>query len=152
MNVEATLELRDSRNEVSGCLIVEIRESDTVQAGRAAVSAARRDVAESGIATSNPMQDAVGDAVELAASAKDVAGPVTISMKQIVEKTKAIADFIDEAAKVSISAGQWAPSILILTTIAASPVCQRRVASHLFGVSRVLSPFTSEWCSLLIHR
>ena len=51
------------------------------------------------------MQDAVDDALGLAASAKDVAGPVTISIKQIVEKTKAIADFIDEAAKVSISAG-----------------------------------------------
>ena len=48
------------------------------------------------------MQDAVDDAVGLAASAKDVAG----SIKQIVEKTKVIADFIDEAAKVSISAGR----------------------------------------------
>jgi hypothetical protein len=133
------LELRDSRNNVSGCLIVEIRESDPVQAGRAAVSAARRDVAERGIATSNPIQDAVDDAVGLAASTKDVAGPVTISIKQIVEKTKVIADFIDEAAKVSISTRRCASSILILTTIAASPVCLCRMASHLFGVSRVLS-------------
>jgi hypothetical protein len=97
------LELRDSRNNVSGCLIVEIRESDPVQAGRAAVSAARRDVAERGIATSNPIQDAVDDAIGLAASTKDVAGPVTISIKQIVEKTKVIADFIDDTAKVCIS-------------------------------------------------
>jgi len=90
------------------------------------------------------MQDAVDDALGLTTSAKDVAGPVTISIKQIVQKTKAIADFIDEAAKVSISAGRWASSILILTTIADSSVCQRRVASHLFGVSRVLFPFMCE--------
>jgi hypothetical protein len=104
-NVEATLELRDSRNNVSGCLIVEIRESDAVQAGKAAVSSARRDVAERGIATSNPIQDAVDDALGLAAPATDIVGPVTISIKQIVQKTKVIVDFIDEAAKVSISAG-----------------------------------------------
>jgi len=132
--------------------MVEICESDTVQAGRAAVSGARRDVVEREIATSNPMQDAVDDVVGLAASENDVAGAVTISIKQIVEKTKVIADFIDEAAKVSISASRSASSILILTTIADSPVCQRRVASHLFGVSRVLSPFVRGWCSLLIHR
>jgi hypothetical protein len=99
---ETTLELLDSHSEVAACLVVELRESDAVQAGRAAISAARRDVTERGIARPDPMRDSVGDAVALVASASAVESPLANSLKHVVEKTRAIVDFIDETAKVSI--------------------------------------------------
>jgi len=52
---------------------------------------------------SNPMQNTVDNAVGLVASAQDAAGPVTTSLEQIVDKTKAIADSLYDAAGVSIS-------------------------------------------------
>jgi len=99
------LELRDTQNEVAGCLIVELHESDAVQAGRAAVSAARRDITEGGIAAPNPMRDSVDDAVGPVASTGDAASPLANSLKQVVEKTKTVVDFIDNTAKVSIAVG-----------------------------------------------
>ena|ERR1700733_10146129 len=99
------LELRDTHNEVAGCLIVKLHESDAVQAGRAAVSAARHDITEVGIAAPNLMRDSVDDALGPAASAGDVVSPLANSLKQVVEKTKVIVDFIDNTAKVSIAIG-----------------------------------------------
>jgi hypothetical protein len=105
LTAEAILELRDNHNEVIGCLVVELRESDAVQAGRTAVSAARRDVTERGIAAPNPMRDHVGDALGLVAPAVDVVTPLANSLQQVVEKTKFIVDFIDKTAKVCIAVG-----------------------------------------------
>jgi len=99
------LELRDIHNEAAGYLIVKLHESDAVQAGRAAVSAARHDITEGGIAAPDPMRDFVDDALGLAASAGDTATPLANSLKQVVEKTKVIVDFIDNTAKVSIAVG-----------------------------------------------
>ena len=79
------LELRDTHNEVAGCLIAKLHESDAVQGGRAAVSAARRDITEGGIAAPNPMRDSVDDALRLATSAGDAASPITNSLKQVSE-------------------------------------------------------------------
>jgi len=48
------------------------------------------------------MRDSVDDAVALAASASAVASPLANALEHVVEKTKAIVDFLDKAAKVSI--------------------------------------------------
>ena len=100
---EATLELHDKRNKLVALLILQLRESDGLQAGRVAVSAARRDITERKIAELESVQDSVDDAVGLAASADAMASPLVNSLKQVVNKTKFIVDFIDKTAKVSVA-------------------------------------------------
>ena len=102
-SAEATLELLDKRKQLAARLIVQLRESDTLQAVRVAVSAARHDITERGIADPSPIQDSVGNAVGLAASANAMTSPLVNSLKQIVDKTKFIVDFIDKTAKVSLT-------------------------------------------------
>src|ERR1700735_5030635 len=104
------LELCDTHNEVAGCLIVKLHKSDAVQAGRAAVSAARRDITEGGIAPPNPMRDSVDDALALAS---DAASPLANSLKRVVEKTKVVVDFIDNTAKVSIAVGLMSSTLIL---------------------------------------
>lgn len=99
---ETTLELLDSHRKVAGLLIVELRESETVQAGRAAVSAARRDITDRGIAISSAMPDSVDDVLAATTSASAVASPLVVSFKHVLDKTKVIVDFIDKTAKVSV--------------------------------------------------
>jgi hypothetical protein len=103
---EATLELLDSHGGLAGRLVIKLHECgherDPVQVGRVAISDARRELAERGIGTANPMRDSVDDAVALAASASAAASPLANALKHVVEKTKAIVDFLDEAAKVNI--------------------------------------------------
>jgi hypothetical protein len=128
------LELRDVQYIVAGRLIVELRESDAVQAGHVAASAAKRDITERGIAAPNPMRDSVGDALGRAASAGDVANPLATSLKRVLEKTKIIVDFIDKTAKVGTAVAPLISSVLVLSTTLASPLCLRRVECRLFRI------------------
>jgi hypothetical protein len=102
-SAEATLELQNKRNKLAARLIVQLRESDALQAVRVAVSTARHDITERGIPDSSPIQDSVDNAVGLAASANAVTSPLVHSLKQMVDKTKIIVDFIDKTAKVSLT-------------------------------------------------
>ena len=104
--IDTTLELQDKSNKLVALLILQLRESDALQAGRVAVSAARRDITERKIAELESVQDSVDDAVGLAASADAMASPLVNSLKQVVNKTKFIVDFIDKTAKVSVSLGR----------------------------------------------
>jgi len=104
--IETTLELHDKRNKLVALLILKLRESDALQAGRVAVSAARRDITEREIAEPKSIPDSIGDAVVLAASADAMASPLVNSLKQVVNKTKFIVDFIDKTTKVSIALGR----------------------------------------------
>ena len=101
--IDTTLELQDKSNKLVALLILQLRESDALQAGRVAVSAARRDITERKIAELESVQDSVDDAVGLAASADAMASPLVNSLKQVVNKTKFIVDFIDKTAKVSVA-------------------------------------------------
>ena len=98
----ATLELQDKRNKLVARLIVQLRESDALQAVRVAVSAARRDITERGIANPSPIHDSVDNAVGLVASANAMTSPLVNSLKQMVDKTKFIVDVVDKTAKVSL--------------------------------------------------
>lgn len=69
----------DAQSKVIGCLTSELHESDVIQAGKAAVSAARCDVTERGIV--NPMRVSVGDTFDSAASAGEIAKPLVASLK-----------------------------------------------------------------------
>jgi hypothetical protein len=80
------------------------QERDPLQVGRDAISDARRELTERGIAVPNPTRDPLGDSLALAASASGsaVVSPLANALKNVVEKTKVVVDFLDEAAKVSI--------------------------------------------------
>jgi len=104
--IESTLELHDKRNTLVALLILQLRESDALHAGGVAVSAARRDITEREITEPKSIPDSIGDAVVLAASVDAMASPLVNSLKQVVNKTKFIVDFIDKTAKVSIALGR----------------------------------------------
>jgi len=104
--IEVTLELQDKRSKLVALLILQLRESDALQAGRIAVSAARRDITEREIAEPKSIQGSIDDAITLAAHADAMASPLVDSLKQVVNKTKFIVDSINKTAKVSIALGR----------------------------------------------
>jgi len=100
---EVTLELRGDHIEVAGGLIVKLRETDLIQAGRDAVSAAQRDVTDSRIATPIPALETVGNMVGRVTDLNTIASPVVDSLKFVIEKSKVVVDTVNQLAKVRIA-------------------------------------------------
>lgn len=95
------LELLDSHGGLAGRLVVKLHERDherdPLQVGRDAILAAQRELKEGRIGTSNRRRDPIDDDV-----AQEAASLLADALEQVMEKTKAIVDVVDEAAKVSI--------------------------------------------------
>src|ERR1700756_2256142 len=85
-----TLALHDKRGREAGSLIVQLRDT-TAQGPTAAVDGAIHDLAQ-GLPTSPAIPEPVGD----------LASSVVNSLKQVVDKTKVVADFVNKTAKVCV--------------------------------------------------
>ena len=90
--------LHDKRGRETGSLIVQLRDA-TAQGPTAAVDGAIHDV-EQGLPTSPAIPEPVQNVIDSAAAVGDLTSGVVNSLKQVVDKTKVVVDFVNKTAKV----------------------------------------------------
>ena len=96
-----TLTLHDERGREAGSLIVQLRDT-TAQAHTAAIDGAIHDV-EQGLPTSPAIPESVQNVIDSTIAIGDLTSGVVSSLKQVVDKTKIVVDFVDKTAKVRVA-------------------------------------------------
>ena len=99
---EGTLTLIGNGQE-AGSLVVQLLDI-TTRASQTAIDDARDNI-EQALPPSPPIPETVQDVIVSAAAVQDLGGGIMNSLKQVVDKTKIVVDFVDKVAKVSIAVG-----------------------------------------------
>ena len=97
----ATLTLHDERGREAGSLVVQLLDT-TAQGPKAAVDSAIRDV-EQRLPTSPPIPEPVQNATDSVAAVQDLGSNVVNSLKQVVDRSRIVVDFVDKTAKVHVA-------------------------------------------------
>ena len=74
----------------------------TTRASQTAIDDARDNI-EQALPPSPPISETVQDVIVSAAAVQDLGGGIMNSLKQVVDKTKIVVDFVDKVAKVCIA-------------------------------------------------
>lgn len=98
-----TLILRDEQAQEAGSLVVQLLDI-TAQALQIAIDGASHDI-DLGLATSPAISGLVQNNIDSAPELRDLGGSVVDSLKKVVEKTKTVADFVNNTMKVHITCG-----------------------------------------------
>jgi len=96
-----TLTLHDERGREAGSLIVQLRDT-TSQAHTATIDGAIQDV-EQGLSASPVIPESVQNVIHSTIAIGDLASGVVSSLKQVVDKTRIVVDFVDKTAKVRVA-------------------------------------------------
>jgi len=80
---------------------VQLRDT-TAQAHTAAIDGAIHDV-EQGLPTSPAIPESVQNVIDSTIAIRDLPSGVVSSLKQVVDKTKIVVDFVDKTAKVCVA-------------------------------------------------
>ena len=94
-----TLTLHDKRGRETGSLIVRLRDT-TAQAHTAAIDGA---ILSHCLPTSPAIPESVQNVIDSTTAIGDLASGVVSSLKQVVDKTKIVVDFVDKTAKVRVA-------------------------------------------------
>ena len=96
-----TLTLHDKWGREAGSLIVQLRDT-TAEGPVAAIDDAIHDV-EQRLPASPAIPEPIQNVIDSAAPVGDLANGVVNSLKQVVDKTKVVVDFVDKTAKVCVA-------------------------------------------------
>ena len=88
----------------TGSLVVQLLDI-TTRASQAAIDDTRDNI-EQALRPSPPIPKTVQDVIVSAAAVQDLGGGIMNSLKQVVDKTKIVVDFVDKVAKVCIAVGK----------------------------------------------
>ena len=100
--LEVTLTLIGNGQE-AGSLVVQLLDI-TTRASQTAIDDARDNI-EQALPPSPPIPETVQDVIVSAAAVQDLGGGIMNSLKQVVDKTKIVVDFVDKVAQVRIAMG-----------------------------------------------
>ena len=99
--VGTILTLNDERGREAGSLVVQLLDT-TAQGPKAAVDSATCDV-EQRLPTSPPIPEPVQNAADSVAAVHDLGSGVVNSLKQVVDRSRIVVDFVDKTAKVEVA-------------------------------------------------
>jgi hypothetical protein len=105
MAAGATLTLHDKSGREAGSLIVQLQDT-TAQARTAAIDGPINDI-EQHLPTSLPIPETVQNVINSTAAVGHLTGSVVDSLKQVMDKTTVVVDFVDKAAKVPCHWRWW---------------------------------------------
>ena len=98
---EGTLTLFGNQGQEAGSLVVQLLDI-TPRASQTAIDDARDNI-EQALSPSPPIPETFQDVTVSAAAVQDLGGGIVNSLKQVVDKTKIVVDFVDKVAKVCIA-------------------------------------------------
>jgi hypothetical protein len=96
------LMLADKRGRGAGSLVVQLREEEVRHVVESALPGVSRDVMDGEIAAPPPVSESTENAVCSEAAIRDPCSNIVEPLKQVVEKTKVLADAVDVATRVRV--------------------------------------------------